>query len=99
MTPPEVIQAYKEKYAAFPDLVERIVRQFDYDFWRARSSDYRPEIKLRCVFEWEATKEGELFWRSLNALEVSKLLTNNFIDAAYKEFGIVKGMEAVKTSE
>ncbi|MCF0059902.1 hypothetical protein MUK70_11685 [Dyadobacter chenwenxiniae] len=81
MTPPEVIQAYKDKYAAFPDLVERIVRQLKYE--RGKK-----EISIICFQVWDKTKEGGDFWHKFHLLESDRQLTRQSIDAAYAEFGI-----------
>jgi len=83
MTEQEVIQAYKDRYAAFPDLVERIVGQFD---WAIFESD--PHVMIRSFGQWCNTKEGHYFWAKINSLEYHEGITRQSIDAAYKEFGI-----------
>lgn len=86
MTSPEVIQAYKDKYSAFPDLVERIVRQFDYEFWE--TANPQQEITLENFALWEKTQEKIRFWEYLSDYDQDADLTRQSIDAAYAEFGI-----------
>lgn len=86
MTHPEVLQAYKDKYSAFPDLVARIVSQFDYDFWERYNSSH--DIDIENFNDWHKTKEGDRFWEYLYDYDVDKDLTRESIDAAYREFGI-----------
>src|SRR5688572_3829279 len=83
MTAPEVLQAYKDKYKAFPDLVERIVSQFDFEWY-----DPGDKMSLANFKNWSGTTEGYEFWEKLLEHEETGSLTRESIDAAYKEFGI-----------
>jgi hypothetical protein len=94
MTKDQVITAYKAKYAAFPDLVERIVSQFDWEFW----SNGNKQIDLPRFAIWVTTSEKKAFWYLLSTIEDTVGLTRESIDAAYAEFGIVKSMQEGETN-
>ncbi|MGA9651940.1 hypothetical protein [Pedobacter sp.] len=84
MTHPEILQAYKEKYKAFPDLVERIHKGFYFTFWAYANT----VVRIEHFANWHQTEEGFEFWDRLYEHEESGTLTRESIDAAYKEFGI-----------
>lgn len=81
-----VLSAYREKYKAFPDLVERIISQFDWEYWKYGNPNCI--ISIEYFTTWRFTKEEHSFWGRLADAEDIIPLTRESIDAAYAEFQI-----------
>lgn len=86
MTQEQAITAYEEKYSDFPDLVSRIVSQFNYGYWQTNNPGEDTLIKF--IGAPESMQEDYRFWENLISVEKVKPIERGHIDFLYQVLNI-----------